>query len=97
MKAIRFNKLKNATIEEIVAMIPVGTNPNSKVFISTEKPLLQAELTIEQLETMLVVVKRNKLNEEVKILQATNPELFNYIKELGVIEFHHSSFEVDPF
>lgn len=90
MKAIRFGKLKNATIEDIVAMIPVGTNPNTKVFISTEKPLLQAELTIEQLETMLVVAKRNKLKEEVKLLQATNPELIDYIKELGVIESYNS-------
>jgi len=58
MKAIRFGKLKNATIE--------------------------------QLETMLVVAKRNKLKEEVKILQATNPELIDYIKELGVIESYSS-------
>ncbi len=96
MKAIRFGKLKNSTIEDIIALIPVDTNPNTKVYITTEKPLLQAILTIEQLESMLIVAKRNKLKEEAEILLESNPDLFEYIKELGLVE-HYSTNDNDEY
>jgi hypothetical protein len=87
MNAIRFSKLKSATIVELVAMIGVDTNPNSKVYISTERPARKAsEYTINELETLLIIAKQAKLEQEAMMLEESNPDLFDYIKKIGVIE-----------
>lgn len=88
MKAIRFNKLKSTTIVELVAMIGVDTNPNSKVYISTEKPAKQAsDYTIEELSTMLMMAKQAKLAEDARTFEFNNRELYEYIKYMIILEY----------
>jgi hypothetical protein len=86
MKAIRFGKLKNSTINDLVVMLG-EINPNSKVYLSTERPAKQAhEYTIEELTTLLLMAKHNKLAEDARTLQQNNPELFEFIKGIGECE-----------
>ena len=88
MKAIRFNKLKSSTIVELVAMIGVDTNPNSKVYISTERPQKNpSDYTIEELTTLLMLAKEAKLAEEARAFEFNNRELYEYIKYMIIREY----------
>jgi len=96
MKAIRFGKLKSTTIVELVAMIGVDTNPNSKVYISTEKPAKQAcEYTIEELANMLMMAKQAKLAEDARMFEFNNRELYEYIKYKIKLEYDKEQQEED--
>jgi hypothetical protein len=87
MKAIRFNTLKSTTIVELIAMIGVDTNPNSKVYISTERPAKQAsDYTIEELTTLLMMAKQAKLAKDATLLEYNNPELYEYIRNMGAYD-----------
>ena len=88
MKAIRFNTLKSTTIVELVAMIGVDTNPNSKIYISKEKPAKQAsDYTIEELTTLLMLAKQAKLAEDARTFEFNNRELYEYIKYMIILEY----------
>ena len=93
MKAIRFNTLKSTTIVELVAMIGVDTNPNSKVYITTERPAKHpSDYTVEELTDMLIEAKRNNLAEKAALLERDNPTLYEFIKEKGIYEHYHGCF-----
>ena len=93
MKAIRFNKLKSTTIDHLVAMIGVDTNPNSKVYISTERPAKQAsDYTVEELTTLLMMAKQAKLANDATLLEYNNPTLYEFIKEIGIYEHYHGCY-----
>ena len=93
MKAIRFGKLKSTTIDHLVAMIGVDTNPNSKVYISTERPAKQAsDYTVEELTTLLMLAKQAKLANDATLLEYNNPELYEYIKEKSIYEHNHGCY-----
>jgi hypothetical protein len=88
MKAIRFNKLKSSTIVELVAMIGVDTNPNSKVYIGTERPQKNpSDYTIEELTTLLMLAKQAKLAEDARTFEFNNRELYEYIKYMIILEY----------
>ena len=93
MKAIRFGKLKNSTIIDIISMISENTNPNSKVYITTERPAKHpSDYTVEELTEMLIEAKRNNLAEKAALLERDNPTLYEFIKEKGIYEHYHGSF-----
>jgi hypothetical protein len=94
MKAIRFGKLKNSTIIDIISMISENTNPNSKVYITTERPAKHpSDYTVEELTEMLAEAKHSKLVEKAALLERDNPELYQFIKEKSICEHYQECYE----
>ena len=92
MKTIRFSKLK-AISSEISGMLGTDINPNSLVYITTEKPEKSInDYTADELEAYLIIAKEEKLRHDAHVLYLQNPKLYDYIKHLGKLEdFNYDS------
>ena len=86
MKTIRFSKLK-AISPEISGMLGTDINPNSLVYITTERPEKSInDYTADELEAYLIIAKEEKLRHDAHLLYLQNPKLYAYIKDLGKLE-----------
>jgi hypothetical protein len=93
MKRIRFSKLQ-ALSPEVSVMLGNDINPNTLVYITTERPEKSInDYTVDELEALLIIAKEEKLKHDAHVLYLQNPKLYEYIKELGKLEDYN--FDLD--